>query len=77
MNSHDNYDLKVLKTLRKIVNRLDKIEKHLAKYKLDEVRVYDPAEYANEHPEWIKKITNMAYKDDIKIGNPIREDQLR
>ena len=77
MNSHDNYDLKVLKTLQKIANSLDKIEKHLAGYKLDDVRVYDPAEYANEHPEWIEKIINMAYEDCIKIGNPIREDQLR
>ena len=59
MGSPDNYDLKVLKTLQRIANSLDRIEKHLAGYELDDVRVYGPA------------------GNDIKIGDPIREDQLR
>ena len=61
MGSHDNYDLKVLKALQKIANSLDRIEKHLAGYKLDEVCVYDPDKYANEHPELLEKIRNMVY----------------
>lgn len=62
MTQHDNYDKDILKTLKRIASRLEKIEKHLANK--NSVQVFDTYEYGQEHPEFVEKVMLLADRDN-------------
>lgn len=60
MAAHDRYDTDVLRTLQRIANSLEKINKQFDRL-FDTTQIYNIEDYAKEHPEWVEKIKAIAY----------------